>query len=193
VLLGLKLSLFSPAAALAHRLVAQVSMLPGQKVQVSCRYKVIPRSIPAMGARVRVYRRDDTLLVQGETDEQGRFVFAPERAEHLRVEAYQEGHRAEVQIDAGFLSSTKEGDQDEKTVPPANRSPPKKNQENSQPPEENFREWIREILVGVGFLLALGAFFLSLRNAKHLRELRRKLNSKEIEKTKPATDETRIK
>jgi hypothetical protein len=193
MLCGLAFSLLSPPAARAHRLVAEFTVLPGQKVQVSCRYKVIPRSIPAVGARVRVYRGDDAVLVQGETDDQGQFVFAVERAEPLRVEAYQEGHRAEVQIDARVLGSSKEGDHDEQTGLSANRSQPKKNRENSDPPEENFREWLREILVGVGFLLALGAFLLSLRNAKHLREMQRKLNLGEKEKTKPATDETRIR
>src|SRR5262249_46651965 len=104
-----------------------------------------------------------------------------ERAEPIRVEAYQEGHRAEVQVDARVLGSTKEGVRDEKSAPPENRSQTKKNRQNSEAPEENFREGLREILVGVGFLLALGAFLLSLRNAKRLRELQRKLKSGEGE------------
>ncbi len=186
-LFGTAVSLLTPAFARAHRLVAEFAVLPGHKIQVSCRYKVIPRSIPAVGARVRVFRPNDALLARGETDEQGEFVFAFDRSEPLRVEAYQEGHRAEVQIDARELNVPSRGGQ-EKEIGTANKSSQPK-QEHSLAKEEDVREWIKEILVGVGFLLALGAFLLSLRNAKHVRELQRKLLAPDSDQKKPITDQ----
>jgi hypothetical protein len=152
--------LLAAGEARAHRLVVECSVLPGQKVLVSSRYKAIPRSIPAQEARVRVFRADGQVLVEGQTDEQGQFLFSYPKAEPLRIEVYQDGHRAEAELPAaelGNVSATEEKARPAKEGTPA---------------EDGWREEIKEVLVGISFLLAAAAFFLSLRNARKLRELK---------------------
>jgi hypothetical protein len=179
LLVGPTILLLTAAEARAHRLVAEYTVLPGQKVQVSCRYKAIPKSIPAEEARVRVYRPNDEILAQGKTDEKGNFVFSYDYAEPLRVEVYHEGHRAEVAIDAPLLATNRNSKQEQNSSSPSEENfQNKQAQSSSSPSEENYQEWIKQILIGVGFLLALGAFILSLRNAKQVRELQRKLNGR---------------
>jgi len=41
-------------------------------------------------------------------------------------------------------------------------------------PEAAIKERVKDVLIGVGFLLALAAFFLSLRNSRQLRSLKTK-------------------
>jgi len=173
-LMGLTFVLLGPATAPAHRLVAEYRVLPGQKIQVSCRYKAIPRSLPAVEARIRVFRPNDQILVQGQTDDKGQFAFAYQRPETLRVEAYQEGHRAEVSIDAMLLKKAEPNSQ----VPNGQRDsvPIGALAAKSPEAEESSHEWIQQILIGVAFLLALAAFILSVRNARRVRELQKKLN-----------------
>jgi hypothetical protein len=169
--------------ARAHRLVAAYQVLPGHKVQVSGRYKVIPRSIPAENARVRVFRADNQLLAEGRTDTDGRFTFSYEKPEPLRVEVYQEGHRDEVQIETSELKTTaaaeaagplanaaRSGKAAESMPRPAG---PASKAGNSQAAAEDGRQWIKDVLVGIGFLLAFAAFVLSLRNSRRLRALQR--------------------
>jgi hypothetical protein len=188
-LTGLAVLLAAAPEAPAHRLVADYRVLPGHQVQVSCRYKAIPRSIPAVEARIRVFRPHDQILAEGQTDDQGYFRFSYERAEPLRVEAYQEGHRAEVSIDPKMLMAAGANNPGENGERINAHSPTEdgneistQRQEAASPPEESYQEWIKQILIGVGFLLALAAFILSVRNAKRVRELERKLNSKEEKK-----------
>jgi hypothetical protein len=189
-LTGLAFLLLATANAHAHRLVVEYRVLSGRKVQVACRYRAIPRSLPAVEARIRVFRPNDQLLAQGQTDDQGHFTFSYQRAEPLRVEAYQEGHRAEVSIDPQMLTATGDNNQNEKekqvTTPTAAEGAdkiPTQKQDAALPPEESYQEWIKQILIGVGFLLALAAFILSVRNAKKVRELQSKLNPKDPENT----------
>ena len=160
LILSMTALLLCAGEAGAHRLVVECAVLPGQKVEVSSRYKAIPRSIPAQEARVRVFRSDGQILVEGKTDEQGRFVFSYPRAEPLKVEVYQDGHREEANLSAAELGAV--SDMEEK--------PPPKGED--APTEKGWREDIKDVLVGVSFLLAAAAFLLSLRNARRLRELK---------------------
>jgi hypothetical protein len=160
LILSVTALLLSAGQAGAHRLVVECAVLPGQKVEVSSRYKAIPRSIPAQEARVRVFRSDGQILVEGKTDEQGRFLFSYPRAEPLKVEVYQDGHLEEANLSAAELG--KGSDTEEK--------PPPKGEDT--PAERPWREDIKDVLVGISFLLAAAAFFLSLRNARKLRELK---------------------
>jgi hypothetical protein len=149
----------------AHRLVAEYRVLPGRLLEVWARYKVIPRSIPAVDAQVRIFRPGGQTLAEGRTDENGRFTCRYERREWLRVEVYQEGHRAEVPIDQSELPAASE------SVPravAAEKTAPKK------PPEEAGREWVKDVVIGISFLLSLAAFVLCLRNARTLRKLQKR-------------------
>lgn len=158
----------------AHRLVAAYQALPGNKVRVSARYKVIPKSIPAQDARVRVFRPGDKLLAEGRTDDNGQFNFSYATVEPLRVEVYQEGHREEILIGASELeTASAQADIALDTPSPARIGPPDgKDPGASTAPEEGARSWIKDILVGIAFLLALAAFLLSLRNARALARLK---------------------
>jgi hypothetical protein len=151
-------------------------VLPGKKVEVASRYKLIPRSVPAEGARVRVFRPDGRLLVEGRTDEQGKFLFSYEKVESLRVEVYQDGHLAEARLAAAALGN------------PSGAEPATRPQPGEDPADSHWREDVKDVLVGVGFLLAAGAFVLSLRNARRLRDLK-----KTLEGRAPSPPSTHIK
>ena len=166
MLLALAVLLLGAGPARAHRLVVDYEVLPGNQVQLSSRYKAIPRSFPAQGARVRVFRASGQTLIEGQTDENGQFVFSYPKPEALTAEVYQEGHRAEVRIDAKELGASADTEVDRRPA-----------REKAAPGEDRGEEWVKEVLAGVGFVLALAAFVLSLRNARQLRELSR-LNHK---------------
>jgi hypothetical protein len=137
--------LFVAGEARAHKLEVKCKVLPDRQVQVSARYRVIPRSIPAQDAEVRVFRRDGTTLVEGKTDDHGLFVFSWEDEEPLRVEVYQEGHVGKARVGSG-----------------------------PEPEEESdWTQQIKDVLIGIALLLALAALGLGLRNARQLRELKK--------------------
>jgi hypothetical protein len=135
-------------------------VLPGSKVRVEAWFET---GEAPHGAKVRVYRADGSPLFAepGELDKEGAYVFAYEKAEPLKVIIAGEGHRKELLIPAAELSSP--GTSSPGTPPP---------QEN--PARERAREFpIKDLLLGVTFLLALAAFVLSVRNARRLRDLPR--------------------
>ncbi len=116
------------------------------------------------GARVRVYRADGSLLFPepGTVDDKGIYVFDYDKAERLRVViSAGQGHRKELMIPAAELMAPGVG------------------QGDVTPHERGYEFPIRDLLVGVAFLLALGAFVLSLWNARQLAELRRRERSED--------------
>jgi hypothetical protein len=150
-----------PRVAQAHRLEAEYRVLPGRKVQVEAWFET---GDPPYGAKVRVYRADGSPLFPdaGQLDRDGAYVFPYEKAERLKVViSAGEGHRKQLIISAAELS-------------PPGAAPP-----GNQPPEEvptrgHAHEFpVKDLLLGITFLLALGAFVLSLRNARRLRDLPR--------------------
>jgi nickel transport protein len=159
-------ALIVPASAVrAHRLDAQAFLLPGQKkVQIESWFDDghIPR-----GARVQVFRVNGQVLAEGDLNEEGVFVFSFTDPETLKVViSAGSGHRKELAIPKQTLASAlppeqqSSGDRPEnaddgKPIPLAHRDSP---------------EWIKDVFMGVGFLLALAAFWLSWRNARQLRE-----------------------
>jgi hypothetical protein len=110
-LIALAALLIGTGAASAHRLVARCKVLSGKKVLVSARYQAIPRSIPAALAQVKVFGPERRLLIEGETDEEGRFVFSFTKAELLEVEVYQDGHLGKDAVSAERLSTSPPGNQ----------------------------------------------------------------------------------
>lgn len=138
--------MLAPAEARAHRLAVECHLLPGQQVRVEGWYSAAGDRQPAEQARVRVLRPDGQLLVEGRLDAAGVFTFSYEQVEPLRVVLAHSGHRAEV------------------TILEEDMSPPV----SSSRSEEG---WLKDVLLGVSFLLALAAFVLSVRNARLLRRL----------------------
>jgi hypothetical protein len=146
-------------AALAHRLEGEYKILPGRKVQVESWFET---GDPPVGAKVRVHRADGSLLFPepGTVDDKGVYVFAYEHAEQLRVViSAGQGHRKELVITATELA----GAGGAKGEPTSEGEPSR---------ERGYELPVRDLLAGVALLLALGAFVLSLRNARQLAELR---------------------
>ena len=145
----------------AHRLLADYRVLPGGQVRIESWFDITDD--PARGARLQVFSEVGRVVFDGQLDEQGQGVFPVPRAEALRVVVSAgAGHRKEIRIPAEELSAPAGG-----TADPSGGSPPSR---PSRPPHEVELPW-RDVLIGVGFLLALAAFALGVRNARQLRAL----------------------
>jgi hypothetical protein len=135
----------------AHRLDAQVFILPNQKVQVESWFS---DGDPAKGAKVQVFGAQEQFIAEGHLNEQGVFVFScgevPPRTVVISAGA---GHRKVVSLPAG-------GAKEDSPAPL-----PLAERDSGGP--------VKDVLVGVGFLLALAGFVLSVRNAQKLRALGR--------------------
>jgi hypothetical protein len=152
LLISVATGLTATGDAYAHRLDAEATVRAVRKVQIEGWFSDDSRP---KGATVQVYRvTDGRLLTEGRTDSQGAFVFFAD-AEPLRVVVDAgEGHRKELTIAAA------EPEQDLTRPMPV--------------PERKTEVPIKEVLLGIGLLLAAAAFALSLRNARQLRELGRR-------------------
>jgi nickel transport protein len=165
---ALLLAILLPGSARAHRLNAQAFVLPNQRVQIESWFS---SGEPARGARVEVFRPGRQIVASGQMNDQGIFVFDYTMAEALSVViSAGAGHRIEVAVTSEELSRPRE--QPGKSSAPANADVavdpiPLARREADIP--------IKDVLIGVGFLLALAAFVLGLRNARKLRELRSRL------------------
>jgi hypothetical protein len=158
-LLGLAALLALPAEIRAHRLVVRCKIFSDdKKVQVSARYQTIPRSTPAVEARVQVFDGQGRRLVAGETDADGLFAFSYQREEPLEVEVYQEGHLGKASV---F------GD---------------------RPGYEDWVELVRNVAIGAALLLALLALWISWRTARLVRTARPEPLTREPSVHPPATD-----
>jgi cobalt/nickel transport system permease protein len=118
-------------------------------------------------ASVRVFRADGSVLVEGKLDAEGAYTFHYETAEPLRVVVDASlGHVKELKIPAQALAPVAD------TIKPEAGAAP----DAVQPAPEPFAPRdtslpLKDILAGVGFLLALAAFVMSLFNARRLRQL----------------------
>jgi hypothetical protein len=128
------------APAQAHRLDAQVFVLPDKKIRVESWFS--NGDVPH-GALVHVYGAQNQLLYEGTLDEKGNWVFSYDRMEPMRIVVSVPGHRKELPLDASGV------------------------------PQHDIAFPIKDVMVGIGFLLALAAFVLSVRNARRLRALER--------------------
>jgi cobalt/nickel transport system permease protein len=153
----------SARPARAHALLVECETLPENKVKVSSWYSARPRSFPAQEAQVRVYGPDKYIVAEGKTDEKGEFVFHYAKQEPLRVEVDQEGHRATVVLFDKDTETTSSAPAGSGTTAPQVYSSL----------EQHEQPWLRDTLTGIGFVLALAAFVLSVRNARRLRDLQK--------------------
>jgi cobalt/nickel transport system permease protein len=162
LLLAVAGGLLIPAgSARAHALLIDWDILPGKKVQVLCRFSGRPRSFPARDAEVRVFGPQGALLAKGKSDQDGLFFFTYQKEEPLTIQVKHPGHMATAKLfdsAAGEVADATPGEV--KPIPSHGSS------------ADGESSWLKEMLIGVGFLLALAAFVLSVRNARQLRALR---------------------
>lgn len=163
--LALGLALFATGEVRAHRLDAQAFFLPEQKkVRIESWFD---SGQLARGAKVQVFRKDGQLLTEGVLDQESRFVFSIDKAEPLRVVVNAGGgHRKELDIAAEDLQRSLPKETPSSTEKVASKGVP------STPVrvgERQGEQRIKDLLIGVGFLLALAAFVLSVRNARQLK------------------------
>jgi len=141
------LSLFSLGVssgfAKAHRLEGDAQAKKVQKVKIESWFDL--GGVPS-GARLQVFRKSDgQLLLERSLDENGRLTFfADWQPLHVVISAG-DGHQKEIDIQPESDITS--------PLPDADRS---------------SRIGIKDILVGVGFLLALAAFVLSVRNHRRI-------------------------
>lgn len=159
-LLAPLLMLLWPCPARAHRLVVECRVLPEHKILVEAWYNSPLEPHPAQMAKVQVLRSSGNVLIESELDEKGSFTFTYDQPETLRVIVTQTGHREEASIDLSKVVPVSKATDEGKNVTP-------------QISSASNRESAKEVLIGVGFLLALAAFVLGVRNARALRKLRK--------------------
>jgi hypothetical protein len=157
-LLGSLLLALFPGTVRAHRLKIDYRVLPDHKIQVEGWYNSPGNPHPAAQAKVQVRRGDGSTLTAGELDADGFFTFAYDRAEALTVIISQTGHREEETIPAEKLGGGEGSAAPNETA----------DKHHAGGHDHSMREFVHEVLVGVGFLLALAAFVMSLRNARTL-------------------------
>jgi nickel transport protein len=162
ILLSALLSALGAAGeAQAHRLNAQAFLLPNRKVQIESWFS---SGDAAKGAKVEVFRPDGQLLTQGLLDDQGVFVFSYEAPQAFKVviSAGPE-HRKELAISPADLAPALE--------PAADAVAPIKEISRGPVPlaERSSGVSVKDVILGITFLLALAAFWLSLRNTRKLR------------------------
>lgn len=159
--------LFTAGNAHAHRLDAQVFLLPNRMIQVESWFS---NGDAAKDAKVQVFGAQGQLLTEGQLNDQGVFVFPPGHGDPVRVViSAGAGHRKELTIAASALAraaaSTATGDDSAMRANQASLPVPLTERDSGVP--------IKDALIGISFLLAVAAFVLSLRNARKLRTVAR--------------------
>jgi cobalt/nickel transport system permease protein len=166
VLVGI---LVTAAPAQAHRLDAAFQVLPGGKVEIESWFDLTNQS--PRGATVQVFRSGGQLLVDGKLNEKGLFLFRVNKAERLKVVVSAgAGHRKELVIPQETLEKAtllRGGDQVPADAVTDDAEEP------SSFADRRSQVSIKDVLIGVGFLLALASFVLSWRNARRLQELQK--------------------
>jgi nickel transport protein len=152
--------------ARAHRLKAACRVLPGRVVRVESWFD--NGETPKKG-HVQVRGPGGRVLVEGQLDREGLFQFDAPAGQALQVVVEAgEGHRAEVAISP---------EQVEAVPPPEKAAPPEDGPSPGNPPTPARHEVpvpIKDKLTGVALLIAVAAFVLSRRNARRIRERRRR-------------------
>jgi hypothetical protein len=135
-----------PGPAWAHRLEGDAQAKKIQKVKIESWFDL--GGVP-VGAQVRIFRKSDgQLLLERTLDETGKLIFfADWEPLHVVISAG-DGHQKELDIQPEADITT--------PLPAADRS---------------TRIEIKDILVGIGFLFAVAAFVLSVRNSRRLAQL----------------------
>jgi hypothetical protein len=148
--------LFVAAPVQAHRLDAEARAKTVRKIQVESWFETgeTPRN-----AKVEVFGADDVLLTEGRLSEAGTFAFFADGGPLRVVVSAGDGHVKTLQIPAANLEVGGAATDTTQPLPSADRTP---------------APWLKEAVAGVALLLGAASFVLSLRNARQLRELKRK-------------------
>ena len=127
-------------------------------------------------AKVTVLRDNGTPLFPESGDmKEGIFIFPYDKAEPLKVEiSAGQGHHKVLHIPAEMLGTATTDKTPAKQETTETEVP--RNRERSTGPD------LQSLLIGIGFLLALAAFILSLRNARELRRWKNHLQRSEDRK-----------
>ncbi len=148
-------------AAQAHRLNADYYVLPDRRIRIESYF---PDDSVPRGATVEVRRSDGTVLAKGTTDDKGCFVFRFEQAEPMEatIDAGA-GHRKTILIPREHLEQ----------YAAIQRETPTADVEQGPfrgvEAHDSLREQIKEVLVGVSFVLSVAAFALSWRTSRRIR------------------------
>lgn len=145
----------------AHRLMAEFHILPNKRIQIESWFDITGES--PRNASVQVFGISGELVSEGKLDETGIFVFELQKRDPCRIiVSAGGGHTKELQISRADLESSNAA------------SPGVDLQDDVRPrSDRGSRVSIKDALLGIGFVLALAAFVLSIRNARAIRELRR--------------------
>jgi hypothetical protein len=170
--------------AWAHDLKADYRVLPDKKVWVESWFET---DEPAAEAVVEVVRvKDGTPLFRGKTDDKGVCVFGYAEAEDLRVRIFAgAGHAASLTIPASRLQRPDA----EGTVQREGKSAVNAGSSKVPPVDRSVRagDVLKDVLVGVGFLLALAAFVISLRNAHRIKQMGQRILETERQNTQESS------
>jgi hypothetical protein len=154
--------------ASAHRLKASCRFLPGRVVVVDTWFD--NGQTPKKG-RVQVRAADGKVLLDGQLNRDGLYQFEAPEGQPLRVVVEAgDAHRAEVPIRPHEVITSPSPDT-AATMKETAASAPVADPITPINHEEPFP--IKDVLIGVGLLIAVAAFVMSLRNARSLREMRR--------------------
>jgi cobalt/nickel transport system permease protein len=166
LLLAIFTTLLAAGHARAHRLDAAFFVLPDRQVRIESWFDL--GGVPN-GAKVQVFRPGAQLLAEGQLDEQGCFVFRFMDDEPLEViVSAGAGHRKSFVIPREDLEQPG-GSSDLES----NSTIAKTNVRlHTEDRDTALRERFKDALIGISFVLALAAFFLSWRNARRLKSMR---------------------
>jgi nickel transport protein len=152
----------------AHRLDAQAFVLPNHQIQIESWFS---NGDAATNASVQVFGAHGQLLTEGQLNPQGIFVFPYGDADHLKIViSAGAGHRKELALSISALTAAASAPEK------ATKSSVRDNAATPTPvplAERAAGFPVKDVLIGIGFLLALAAFVLSVRNAQKLRALGR--------------------
>jgi nickel transport protein len=158
-MLALAAAVTASGEAEAHRLDAACKVLPQRMVRVESWFD--NGETPKTG-QVEVTGPDGVVLVKGRLSSQGLFLFDAPEGQPLKVVVEAgEGHRAEAVIKPEDLLIAQAAE---------DRSRP---QESAAPPSHESPSRVKDVLIGIGLLVAVAALALGWRNARTIRELRR--------------------
>ncbi len=163
-ILALTAALLFAGAARAHNLDAACRVFPRRMVRVETWFS--NGDIPKTG-QVEVFSDSGELLIKGRLSSQGLFLFDAPEGGGLRVtiDAGQ-GHGKNLAIRPEELVAAKPAE----SPPEPAASPPAPGEPAPPSHEQPFP--IKDVLTGVGLIIAVAALALGLRNARALRELR---------------------
>jgi hypothetical protein len=166
-LLAVAVVLAGVGPAAAHRLNAEYRVLPAKQVRVEAWFDITGDA--PVGAIVQVFAADRRVVAEGKMDDKGTYLFSFDRAEPLTVVISAGlGHGKELTIPAAELAQAGA----DTTPSPAGGSPTPGPTPDSPRTDHQGPLPVKDVLLGVAFLLAVAAFFLSLRNAREVRRLR---------------------